>query len=98
MLTEQAILARLREVIDPAIGLHIVGHGPISSSDTNAENHVHITMLLTTPGCPMHDAMSTWAEKAVAAMPGVNAATVEVVWDPPWNPTMMTNRARAQLR
>ncbi len=97
MLTEQDILARLREVIDPEIGLNIVDLGLIYSIDTNAENQVHVKMTLTTPGCPMHDAMSTWAQRAVAAMPGVASATVEVVWDPPWNPAMMTDRARAQL-
>ncbi len=97
MLTEQDILARLREVIDPEIGLNIVDLGLIYSIETNAENHVHVKMTLTTPGCPMHDAMCTWAQRALAAMPGVAGATVELVWDPPWNPAMMTDRARAQL-
>lgn len=97
MLTEQDILNRLREVIDPEIGLNIVDLGLIYSVAVNDRNQVHVKMTLTTPGCPMHDAMSTWAQKAVAATPGVVSASVEVVWEPPWNPAMMTQFARAQL-
>lgn len=97
MLTEQDILHRLREVIDPEIGLNIVDLGLIYSVAVNDRNHVHVTMTLTTPGCPMHDAMSAWAQKAVETLPGVSGASVEVVWDPPWNPGMMTQFAREQL-
>lgn len=97
MLTEQDILNRLREVIDPEIGLNIVDLGLIYSIDADQENHIHVKMTLTTPGCPMHDAMSAWAQRAVATMPGVADASVEVVWDPPWNPAMMTEFAKAQL-
>jgi metal-sulfur cluster biosynthetic enzyme len=97
MLTEQDVLNRLREVIDPEIGLNIVDLGLIYSVDVDKENQVHVKMTLTTPGCPMHDAMSTWAQRAVETTPGVAGAVVEVVWDPPWNPAMMTDFAKAQL-
>lgn len=97
MLTEQDILNKLREVIDPEIGLNIVDLGLIYSVKVNKENQVHVKMTLTTPGCPMHDAMSAWAQKAVASMSGVAGASVEVVWDPPWNPAMMTDFAKARL-
>ncbi len=97
MLTEQDILNRLREVIDPEIGLNIVDLGLIYSVDVDKENQVHVKMTLTTPGCPMHDAMSTWAQRAVETTPSVAGAFVEVVWDPPWNPAMMTDFAKAQL-
>jgi FeS assembly SUF system protein len=97
MLAEQDILNRLREVIDPEIGLNIVDLGLIYSIEINKENQVHVKMTLTTPGCPMHEAMSTWAQRAVETTPGVTGASVEVVWDPPWNPAMMTEFAKAQL-
>ncbi|MCG3118011.1 MAG: Fe-S protein maturation auxiliary factor SufT [bacterium] len=97
MLIEQDILNRLREVIDPEIGLNIVDLGLIYSIEMNAKNQVHVKMTLTTPGCPMHDAMSTWALRAVETTPGVAGASVEVVWDPPWNPAMMTAFAKKQL-
>lgn len=97
MLTEQVILTKLREVIDPEIGLNIVDLGLIYSVEVNKENQVHVKMTLTTPGCPMHDAMSAWAQRAVETTPGVASASIEVVWDPPWNPAMMTDFAKAQL-
>lgn len=97
MLTEQDILNRLREVIDPEIGLNIVDLGLIYSIEMNKENQIHVKMTLTTPGCPMHDAMSNWALRAVATTPGVAGASVEVVWEPPWNPAMMTDFAKTQL-
>lgn len=97
MFTEQDILNRLREVIDPEIGLSIVDLGLIYSIEVDEAKQVHVKMTLTTPGCPMHDAMSAWAQRAVEAVPGVAAASIAVVWEPRWNPGMMSEHARAQL-
>ncbi|MDZ7289448.1 MAG: iron-sulfur cluster assembly protein [candidate division KSB1 bacterium] len=97
MLTEHEIIEKLREVIDPEIGLNIVELGLIYSIEVNKENQVHVKMTLTTPGCPMHDAISTWAQRALETLPGVAKASVEIVWEPPWNPEMMTDFAKAQL-
>lgn len=97
MLTEHDILNRLRDVIDPEIGLNIVDLGLIYSIEVTNDNQVHVKMTLTTPGCPMHDAMSNWALRAVETTPGVAGAAVEVVWEPPWNPAMMTDFAKTQL-
>jgi metal-sulfur cluster biosynthetic enzyme len=97
MLTEQDILHRLRDVVDPEIGLNIVDLGLVYSVEVDKENHVRVKMTLTTPGCPMHEAISAWAQRALATLPGVSGASVEVVWDPPWNPAMMTDLAKEQL-
>jgi len=97
MLNEQAVLNKLSEVIDPEIGLNIVDLGLVYDIKIDAGHFVHVKMTLTTRGCPMHDTMSAWAQKAVETMPGVTGVSVDVVWDPPWNPAMMSEFAKQQL-
>jgi metal-sulfur cluster biosynthetic enzyme len=93
-INEEAILQALRQVIDPEIGCNIVDLGLVYGvSITGAK--VVVTMTLTTPGCPMHESIRWGAENALLNLEGVNEATVELVWDPPWNPSMMTDIGRA---
>jgi metal-sulfur cluster biosynthetic enzyme len=53
-------------------------------------------MTLTTPGCPMHKSLCNGVQMALLGLDGVNDAEVELVWDPPWHPSMMTEVGRAQ--
>jgi metal-sulfur cluster biosynthetic enzyme len=55
---------------------------------------VKVTMTLTTPGCPMHESLCGGVQMAVLNLEGVDDAEVELVWDPPWHPSMMTERGR----
>lgn len=97
MISEQDVLNRLSEVVDPEIGLNIVDLGLVYDVQIDENNYVRVRMTLTTPGCPMHDTISAWAQRAVESLPGATGAKVEVVWDPPWNPGMMSESARQQL-
>jgi metal-sulfur cluster biosynthetic enzyme len=62
-----------------------------------SEGAVDVTMTLTTPGCPLHTAIARGAQTALHNLPGVEQATVKVVWDPPWTPERMSPEARAHL-
>jgi metal-sulfur cluster biosynthetic enzyme len=93
-ITEELVLETLRQVIDPEVGCNIVDLGLIYSVSIG-DGKVSVVMTLTTPGCPMHESISLGAQTALLSLDGVTDAEVEVVWDPPWHPTMMTETGRA---
>ena len=93
-ITEAIVLERLQEVIDPEIGCNIVDLGLIYSVNI-IDNNVTVTMTLTTPGCPMHDSIATGVENALSQLPRIGDVQVAVVWDPPWNPSMMSEVGRS---
>jgi metal-sulfur cluster biosynthetic enzyme len=95
-LTEDIILKTLREVIDPEIGCNIVDLGLIYSVKISGAN-VAASMTLTTPGCPMHESIRWGVESALLGIEGVGDVQVDLVWDPPWNPSMMTEFGRAAI-
>lgn len=88
-INETAVLERLRQVIDPEIGCNIVDLGLVYSVAMNG-GAVKVAMTLTTRGCPMHDSLSQGVKNALLGLAGVDDVEVEVVWDPPWHPAMMT--------
>jgi metal-sulfur cluster biosynthetic enzyme len=88
------VLEALRQVIDPEIGCNIVDLGLVYS--IAMENGiVTVKMTLTTPGCPMHETICWGVKNVLIGMPGVNDVEVELVWEPPWLPSMMTEAGRA---
>lgn len=93
-LNEEIIRETLRQVIDPELGCNIVDLGLIYSIEIVGPQ-VNVTMTLTTPGCPMHESIAWGVENALLALEGVGDVGVEVVWDPPWHPSMMTDVGRA---
>lgn len=95
-LTEAAVWAALRQVIDPELGCNLVDLGLIYGVEVDAGS-VAVKLTFTTRGCPMHDSLVGGAEAVLWGLPGVQAVNVEVVWDPPWNPDMMTPEGKAHL-
>lgn len=93
---DQRIQMALRNVIDPELGVNIVDLGLIYSVEV-AGSVVKVIMTLTTPGCPMHETLSQGVQIALLELEEISDAEVEVVWDPPWNPSMMTEEGRAQM-
>ena len=87
--TEQTVLETLRQVYDPEIDCNVVDLGLIYSVSI-AGAKVSVVMTLTTPGCPMHESISEGVRNALLSIEGVADAEVQVVWDPPWHPAMMT--------
>jgi len=92
--SETTILETLREVIDPELGCNIVDLGLIYSVAVQ-DGKVSVVMTLTMQGCPMHESIRWGAHNALLGLEGVESAEVEVVWDPPWHPSMMTEFGRA---
>jgi metal-sulfur cluster biosynthetic enzyme len=93
-LTDELVLETLRQVIDPEIGCNIVDLGLIYRYACQA-GKLTVTMTLTTPGCPMHDSIAEGVKNILLTLDGVTGVEVEVVWYPPWHPSMMTEAGRA---
>jgi metal-sulfur cluster biosynthetic enzyme len=92
-LNEALVLQTLRQVIDPEIGCNIVDLGLIYSTRIEGPK-VSVQMTLTTQGCPMHESIAWGVKNALLNLEGVEEVEVEVVWDPPWNPSMMSEHGR----
>jgi metal-sulfur cluster biosynthetic enzyme len=96
MVTKEEILEELKVVEDPEIGLDIVNLGLIYEIDINNDK-VLLKMTMTAPTCPVTPWILAEVQKVVENMPGVEMADVELVWEPPWNPSKMSDEARASL-
>ena len=88
------IVAALKTVYDPEIPSDIYELGLIYRVDIDDERNVAVDMTLTAPGCPVAGEMPVWVENAVASVPGVKAVTVNMVFDPPWDQSRMSDEAR----
>jgi probable FeS assembly SUF system protein SufT len=99
-LDEKAVWDQLKTCYDPEIPVNIVDLGlvydcTITPEDSGAK--VNVKMTLTAPGCGMGGVIAGDAEQKIREVPGVTDVTVEVVWDPVWNQSMMSDAARLQL-
>ena len=91
------IVGALKTVYDPEIPADIYELGLIYKVDIDDERMVKIDMTLTTPNCPAAAELPAQVENAVAGVPGVREAKVNIVWDPPWDPSRMSDEARTVL-
>ena len=91
-LTEAAVLDALRQVLDPEIGMNLVELGLIYDVAI-ADSSVRVAMTLTSAGCPMGESIRGGAEVALLNLAGATDAKVELVFDPPWHPGMISNSA-----
>ncbi len=91
------VVAALREIYDPEIPVNIYDLGLIYGIEVSEDGEVDVAMTLTTPHCPVAESMPAEVEIRVSAVPGVSVATVNLVWDPPWNPQSMSDEAKLEL-
>src|SRR6201987_4417611 len=91
------IVGALKTVYDPEIPADIYELGLIYKVDIDHDRMVKIELTLTTPNCPSSEALPGQVENAVAGVPGVREAKVNIVWDPPWDPSRMSDEARTVL-
>ncbi|GEO13617.1 SUF system Fe-S cluster assembly protein [Microvirga aerophila] len=91
------IVAALKTVYDPEIPSDIYELGLIYRVDIDDDRNVEIDMTLTAPGCPVAGEMPGWVENAVAAVQGVQSVKVNMVFDPPWDQSRMSDEARVAL-
>lgn len=95
-LTED-IISALKSVYDPEIPADIYELGLIYRVDVDDDRNIEVDMTLTAPGCPVAGEMPVWVENAVASVPGVGNVTVNMVFDPPWDQSRMSDEARVAL-
>jgi FeS assembly SUF system protein len=91
------IVGALRSIYDPEIPVNIYDMGLIYEIDIDDQGAAKIEMTLTSPGCPVSETLFADVESKTAAVDGVTAVKVELVWEPPWSPEMMTEAAQLEL-
>ena len=91
------IVRQLKTVRDPEIPVDIYELGLIYIIDIDDDKNVRIDMTLTAPGCPVAGEMPRWVHDAVNKVQGVNNVGINMVFDPPWNSTLMSDEARLEL-
>jgi len=95
--TEDAVIAAISTVYDPEIPVDIYQLGLIYAVEIEDDGKVKVEMTLTTPSCPSAQELPSQVDDAVRAVDGVTDVLVEVVWDPPWDQTRMSEDARLAL-
>lgn len=91
------IVAALKTVYDPEIPVDIYELGLIYKVDVSDDRDVAVDMTLTAPGCPVAGEMPGWVEDAIRTIPEVRNIKVDLVFDPPWDPSRMSDEAKLQL-
>ena len=91
------LIEKLKTVYDPEIPVDIYELGLIYKVDVSDERKVAINMTLTAPGCPVAGEMPDWVRDAVLTIPEVTGCDVSLVFDPPWDPSLMSDEAKLEL-
>jgi FeS assembly SUF system protein len=95
--SEDTIISLIKTVFDPEIPVDIYELGLIYAVEIADDGKVKVEMTLTTPSCPSAQELPAQVEEAVRMVPGVSDVEVEVVWDPPWDQSRMSEDARLAL-
>ena len=101
--SEDAVRGVLKNVFDPEIPVNVVDLGlvyriVVEEGATLGRKRVYVEMTLTATGCPMSNMIGASASDAIKTLPGVDEATVQFVWEPPWDPSKITEDGRKVLR
>jgi FeS assembly SUF system protein len=94
---EEQIVSALRTVYDPEIPVNIYEVGLIYGIDIDGASNVVIRMTLTSPMCPVAESLPLEVQDRAERVPGAKSVRVDIVWDPPWDPSMMSEAARLEL-
>ena len=94
---QAAVVEALKSVYDPEIPVDIYELGLIYDVDISEDGDAVVTMTLTTPHCPVAESLPNEVELRVLSVPGIRDAEVKLVWDPPWDPSKMSDEARLEL-
>jgi FeS assembly SUF system protein len=97
MATEEEVREALKQVYDPELNINVVDLGLVYGTDIDPEGNVHVTMTLTSPGCPIGPMVGEMVQDALAPVEGVKDVNVDIVWSPPWRPEMMSEDAKLEL-
>jgi FeS assembly SUF system protein len=94
---QAAVVDILKSIYDPEIPVDIYELGLIYGVDVSEDGDATITMTLTTPHCPVAESLPQEVELRAMSIPGIRDAVVNLVWDPPWDPSKMSDEARLEL-
>ena len=94
---QASVVDTLKSIYDPEIPVDIYELGLIYDVAISADGDAVVTMTLTTPHCPVAESMPAEVEMRVLSVPGIRDAEVKLVWDPPWDPSKMSDEARLEL-
>ncbi|MFN2150158.1 MAG: metal-sulfur cluster assembly factor [Anaerolineales bacterium] len=96
-MTEDQIRETLKQIYDPEIGVNIVDLGLVYNIEIKPEE-VHIQLTMTSPACPLHGVITRNMDKILRqTFPELGPMIIELVWEPPWKPEMMSDAAKKQL-
>lgn len=96
-LTKDAVYQALRDVYDPEIPVNIVDLGLVYDVKI-IDDWIGVKMTLTSQGCGLSTQIAAMVRERVAALPGVGDADVRIVWQPAWNPSMMSDEAKKKVQ
>jgi len=94
---EDRVVAVLKTIFDPELPINIIDLGLIYDMKVSPEGEVAIRMTLTAPNCPVAGSLPGEVRQKVAAVPGVTRADVELVWEPPWDKSRLSEEAQLEL-
>jgi len=97
MLTKKILLNQLKNVPDPELGISIVDLGLIYDVKANKNGNVEVIMTLTTMGCPLFELIAEPIKSELSKIKGVKDVTVDLTFDPPWDPSKMSKEAKVKL-
>ena len=95
--TKGKVIEAIQTVYDPEIPINIWEVGLIYEVDVDDDGRARVVMTLTSPMCPVAESLPVEVEEKVAAVDGITAVDVEITWDPPWDPEMMSEAAKLEL-
>ncbi len=93
----EKVIQQLRDCYDPEIPVNIYDMGLVYDVDIQENGFVSIQMTLTSPACPVAGSLPIEVEERVKSIPGVHSVQVDLVWEPPWTPDMLSDAAKLEL-
>ena len=97
MTIKDDIISEIKKIYDPEIPVNIYELGLIYKIDINEKNIVNIDMTLTTPNCPVADSLPKQVKEYILKVDGVSDVNLNLVWDPPWDKSKMSEAAKLEL-
>ena len=94
---KEKVIAEIKKIYDPEIPVNIYELGLIYDIKTDDKNNVKVNMTLTTPNCPVAESLPKEVKDSIMEIKGVNRVDLELVWDPPWDKSMMSEAAKLEL-
>tara|TARA_B110000014_G_C20105484_1_gene581197 strand:- start:161 stop:460 length:300 start_codon:yes stop_codon:yes gene_type:complete len=94
---KEKIIIEIKKIYDPEIPVNIYELGLIYEIKVEKNNHIKVKMTLTTPNCPVAESLPKEVKDSIMEVKEVNDVDLELVWDPPWDKSMMSEAAKLEL-